>query len=81
MTLKPGVLAEVAEDLALLVSGMEGIRFKDMLEKLGHQLHDRDADLQSKNDLIMELQTKVIKFLKFFCSSLLLDFFHEGLRG
>jgi hypothetical protein len=59
VNLRAGALTEVVEDLALLVSGLEGVRFKDMLEKLSQKLHERDTDLQTKNDIILDLQTKV----------------------
>lgn len=67
VTLKAGVLSEIVDDLAVLVAGLEGVRFKDMLEKLSQKLHERDTDLQSKNDNILDLQTKV--FLKYLYNS------------
>lgn len=72
--LRRGMLSAVADDLVRIIMSLDAVHFKSMLDQTRATTNDQEDELRRRQDIIMELESKVRRkklyfnkiFLKFF---------------
>lgn len=57
--LRRGMLSAVADDLVRIIMSLDAVHFKSMLDQTRATTNDQEDELRRRQDIIMELESKV----------------------